>query len=605
MSDKNIQMKKKNGSVWDSLYPLTLDTNVFNSNGKSVKDQIALLMGMFYFLNDEPIVVGENDWTGRLNRAIIKASADKKAIFLSDPLYTVNGTVWMKSNVTMFSFNNSKLQGANVTEMLKTDSASSYESIKILGIEFDAGKVYQDDNIRVCCQFYNVDKIAILNSKFTHASAGVGFDTCTNILMHHNTMEGMYQQTGSAVQSAGVYGYGVVFNECENAFLHDNFLGLDKDPSLHAGIDRHAVYVSNHGTSNAKNSKRIFVYDNEVVMKDYNIDSDMVTSFEFPFKSVAGDEIYFERNNVRYGAGGVLLSQRNINGGKIVVRDNTFIDCMKVGVWASPDVAGDANANTLSYERLVHTGNLYQLKATFAIAIKYKNIKKIVNKDNTFIATNPDNTQLGACYYMYDVDSLQNEQFESVNNTIKNFLRVARVTNVDHFKCHDIIEDFAGVPYKPFDVINAVNYRDIELKFDGVYYGFKKDSFPELEGVAYYDRDLDRLIKCIQPSPAIWKDSSGRTVVCTSTNRPDIATFPSGVSIWEQDNSRLLYNTGYTWYTGNVILKGYGTKAEILAISNTQLGYSSKPMYNTDDKKPYWYDAYSLKWKDVSGTILV
>lgn len=41
MANRNIQMKKKNGDTWDNLYPITLDTNVFNENGKSVSEQLA------------------------------------------------------------------------------------------------------------------------------------------------------------------------------------------------------------------------------------------------------------------------------------------------------------------------------------------------------------------------------------------------------------------------------------------------------------------------------------------------------------------------------------------------------------------------------------
>lgn len=40
MANRNIQMKKGNGSAWDNLYPITLDSNVVDSSGKSVKDKI-------------------------------------------------------------------------------------------------------------------------------------------------------------------------------------------------------------------------------------------------------------------------------------------------------------------------------------------------------------------------------------------------------------------------------------------------------------------------------------------------------------------------------------------------------------------------------------
>src|SRR5690606_29885860 len=41
MANRNIQMKKRNGDTWDNLYPITLDTNVFNENGISVSERLA------------------------------------------------------------------------------------------------------------------------------------------------------------------------------------------------------------------------------------------------------------------------------------------------------------------------------------------------------------------------------------------------------------------------------------------------------------------------------------------------------------------------------------------------------------------------------------
>lgn len=40
MANKNIQMKKRNGQSWDNMFPVTLDSNVFDENGNSVKDEL-------------------------------------------------------------------------------------------------------------------------------------------------------------------------------------------------------------------------------------------------------------------------------------------------------------------------------------------------------------------------------------------------------------------------------------------------------------------------------------------------------------------------------------------------------------------------------------
>ena len=41
MAHKNIQMKKRTGAQWDNLYPITLDSNVFDTNGVPLPQKLA------------------------------------------------------------------------------------------------------------------------------------------------------------------------------------------------------------------------------------------------------------------------------------------------------------------------------------------------------------------------------------------------------------------------------------------------------------------------------------------------------------------------------------------------------------------------------------
>lgn len=40
MENRNIQMKKKNNNVWDNLYPISLNENIFNTDGLSLNEQL-------------------------------------------------------------------------------------------------------------------------------------------------------------------------------------------------------------------------------------------------------------------------------------------------------------------------------------------------------------------------------------------------------------------------------------------------------------------------------------------------------------------------------------------------------------------------------------
>jgi hypothetical protein len=598
----NYGFYKPNGTDY------VVDDRMWKTNWDKVDTQfnehMTQLANISIDLNEEPIIIPEANWSGRLQRAINRASIDHKNVLFSNPSYEVSTSIYLKSNVTLLSFCGSKIQGIGVTEVLKTDGASTYENIKLLGVEIDAGKVYQDDNIRVCSQFYNVTGLTILNSKFRHGSAAVGLDTCEDVFIFGNTIEGMYQQTNTATTSPGTYGYGVVVNESNNVLISANFIGTEKPIEEQAWIDRHAVYVSNHGTVGAINSTRVFVTNNSIVMKPLSVDTDMVTGFEYALKSIGGDQVFFRHNTVLNGVGMVLLSQRNTSGGRIVIEDNTVIDCLKGGVLVAPDTAGDPNANNLSYDLVEHRRNNYKIKGEYAVGIKVQNVTKFINEDNEFISTIADTSKKSYCYYMQDA-SLQAQEFTSKNNRIKGFLRIGRVTNVDHFTCEDVIEDFPVTPYSPFDYIANVNYRDIEIKFANQYYSFKADTFAGLVGLSYFDRDLDKKIRCVQTSPPLWRDNVGRDTVFTSTTRPIETSITPGIAMYEQDLARKIYYTGYAWATTNNVVKSFGTKAEILAIPTAQLGYSTRAIYNTDDKKPYWYDAFNAKWKDSVGTILV
>jgi hypothetical protein len=579
-----------------------IETNTANiatntSNIASNAEQLALSA---YYLDNEPIIAGESDWTGRLNRAIINASQSGKNVLLSKPVYDVSGTIWLKSNVALISFWGSKIQGHGVTEILKTDGSTIYNNIKIIGIEVDAGKVYRDDNLLICSQFNNVTGLTIINSKFTHSSAGIGLDTCTNVFISENTFTGMYQQTNAASQFPGSYGYGITVVECENVFIKHNIIGVN-DNTNKGWVDRHAVYVSTKGT---KDSYRIFVEHNSVVMKDINSDTDAETGWEYALKTIGGNEVYFEHNHVLHGLGGMFLEYENtMQSGNIYIKHNEFIDIWKC---ANKVMPFDTNSYTGTLKRVEIIDNYFQLKGTYATGYDGKNIYEIIIKDNTFISTYADPAYKNACYFVNlqsNHNTIQATNIFIKDNILQGFKNVGYINNTNNFYCEDTLKDYP-TPFEPFQYIENVSRKTTKLKYIGTPYLHKKDTYAGLIGLSYYDTDLGMDISCLSVSPINWVNSKGEQVVAISSARPNQASIKGGFKFWEQDNSRVLYWTGFTWSTLNVIVQDYDTLANIKAISASYLNYSSKGIYATDTKKMVYWDAYANAWKDASGNVV-
>lgn len=544
---------------------------------------------------------GATDDTAAIQAAINAIPSTGGFILFPGSTYKITGTIFLKSNVTLASFDNmAKIQGVGVEEMLKTNGTGTYTNICITGLIIDAGKANGDNMIRVCAQLYNVTNLRIINSIFRHGSAAIGLDTCEDVWIEHNLIEGMYQQTNAAAVSPGVYGYGVVVNESNNVYIENNIIGSEKPLSDAAWIDRHAVYVSNHGTAQAINSSRVFVRHNSIVMKTYTTDADTVTNFEYALKSIGGNFIEFEQNTVINGAGGVLLAYNYLNGVSIKIAHNHFIDILKRGVWVLEQIA---NPGAVSFENVIIRDNYFKIKGTYAIGVSWKNVKDMQIEDNVFIATDTASTSpCLSAYTLTDGNTVPATLIRSRGNRIKGFQRVGYINNVTNFESDEYVESIS-TPGTPYEFIESVTNKKMKIK-NMTPYAYKTQTTAGLAGLTYFDEDFGYDIRCVQANPSIWKDAADKQVVGTASTRPNIATIPVGFKFWEQDQNRFVYWTGFDWSTNNTIVPAYGTKAEILAI-NGGSSYSNNFIYNTDDKKPYWWDPVATKWKDSAGTILV
>lgn len=106
MVNKNIQMKARNGSEWDNLFPLTLNENVYNNEGIGLSQQ---LNEMESTLQNEVLNV-RNDLTDLVN---------KSKELSSEPLEIIahRGYRDLYPENTMIAFTNALIIGADSLEL--------------------------------------------------------------------------------------------------------------------------------------------------------------------------------------------------------------------------------------------------------------------------------------------------------------------------------------------------------------------------------------------------------------------------------------------------------------------------------------------------------
>lgn len=146
MADKNIQMKKKNGQTWDNMFPITLDSNVFDTNGKSVKSQLAetendLESRGTNLKNYEHMVV-DGDWSNALNLAVENLSIQGGGqLIVPQGNYEYGEDIYIKENVIIQG-----VQGVTFTQ--KNNAQIYFYSRSVMNdIEVDISNLFNDGAI--------------------------------------------------------------------------------------------------------------------------------------------------------------------------------------------------------------------------------------------------------------------------------------------------------------------------------------------------------------------------------------------------------------------------------------------------------------------------
>lgn len=133
MTNKNIQMKHSNNGKWDNLYPITLFENVFNTDGKSVNDELEDINETINdtFFNDDITTVEFKD-TGLLYYVTTIPTTDKNGskIYLEKGLanntfntggetslsHAIKNKTSLTINASIFDVNSSFIKGIHIKD---------------------------------------------------------------------------------------------------------------------------------------------------------------------------------------------------------------------------------------------------------------------------------------------------------------------------------------------------------------------------------------------------------------------------------------------------------------------------------------------------------
>lgn len=374
---------------------------------------------------------GISDDTRAVARAISSGAAN---VFFPKGRYIISATLSLRSNICLYGEGAASILIANkTTELFKAFNSATYNDISFKNLTLTSDKKRGDQKLRVLMQLYNVNQVLVESCGFEYASAAVGLQNCRNVILRGNTIKGMYEQPLNSSSYPGNYGYGFVLNECEDVLVRNNILGQS---GTKAYIERHALYISNSKTPQARNSKRIQVTGNQLYMRHYTNDKEPVTGFEFAIKCIGGEDISIANNTISGGVGGFILSLTSLNARNIVLENNKFYELLKSGVKITCE---EAQCPAL-VENITIRSNRFMVTGTYGLGVIAKNFKTLNISGNSFFNQVKDVSMPSTAYYIYSIEEGANYQAGKLNardNNINGFTQLGNLGSLASFSCND------------------------------------------------------------------------------------------------------------------------------------------------------------------------
>lgn len=432
------------------------------------------------------------------------------------------------------------------------------------------------------------------SSEMRNISAGVNTVTAQIHICYGAKYYNVFQQLASQDWSAGVYGYGTVPIDCETVLVEANIFGTSEAP-----LDRHAVYCSTQadGSGAVRNA---FVCNNAAVMRDYTTETPETTS-ERCFKFIGTNRIHLHHNNLRGGYGFCLITLHKSQSIENIRIDNNRARTYASGIIIAGQNEASADPDATWYvDELQMANNHFRMRAAVAgisNGVEWRNTYRVSDVGSSYVNEAFATVNALTVYYP-KTDRIRTESFRSQGCYYQGFQNITREM-APQYTYIDITCRNAVNTQNPLNAGGATvqNVKVQGLDNTAVW---KDYTATAIVGFSYYDPSFLKFIRCA--GTGLWEDEDGYPVVGLSTGRP--TRLREGLKFYQTDSATMITWTGSNWvlqsagYTG--IIKS-GTTSQINAVNKNLLGYGHT-IYNTDTKKPVFFDALTQAWKYADGS---
>ncbi|EOK4145791.1 hypothetical protein ACJQ5N_001978, partial [Escherichia coli] len=436
------------------------------------------------------------------------------------------------------------------------------------------------------------------SSEMRNISACVNTVTAQIHLCYGAKYYNVFQQLASQDWNAGVYGYGTVPIDCELVSVDSCIFGVSGAP-----LDRHAVYASSFsdGTGSSRN---VFVTGNTATMRDYRVESSE-TTFERCFKFVGSKKVLLTGNTVVGGYGFALFTFRKYqNCDLFKVSNNTASTYgTAIQITNQDEEASSSDATWYMSELSLSDNDMVMISTTsgIGVGVRYMNTYRVRDIGSKY--RNQSYATVNAlAVYFGDSSRIQAEVLEARDiyyQGIQNLLRGQSAVNTAiDASCRNAVASSS-----PYGLLTDVSIIDVRVRsLDNTAAWKSGVTGISIPGFSYLDPAYGRYIT--NDGAGVWIDDRGYRVVGLSTSRP--VSVPSGHKFYQTDAATYIIWTGSLWVLATAGYSGIinsGTTSQINSVPKSMLGYGHS-IYNTDTKKPVFFDQLAQQWKYSDGTVM-
>lgn len=357
MVNRNIQMKKKNNDEWENLFPLSLNENIYNTEGKNLNEQFDQLTNDISneFLEHEKVINEfknttttqlsnmedklENDFNSYKNQVSNQLNifrknvpvnhvnsdsyntlqeavyaAENGVLHIKKGTYLIDKPIKIKSNTIIFAYGSTFRRNANINNMFINDSNATKggynanENIEIIGAVFDGAGGSFSDKCTILA-FGHAKNIKIIDSTFKNLRDWhmIELNACQNVLIQNC----LFEDYGTSIMGTEMVQIDVAKSTTEFPWFgpYDNTICdniVIKNNKFINGVRG----IGTHSSVENKEHTRITIMENEF----RNMSGEAVLGLDWAFTKIHENHFYLVFKGVHLRVQGRSTNNHSIIG---------------------------------------------------------------------------------------------------------------------------------------------------------------------------------------------------------------------------------------------------------------------------------------------------